>query len=204
MRYLIFLFALASFGIHPLNAQNALTLDFGQNFTKLLFTDDQGTTETSIQPVFSTSLNLGYAYSLKEGVFFSTKLGFRPAGASYVYDEVNYRWDMNYTELRLGVGYAHDLGSITARFSTAGYAGYLFKAEQRLHHLTRDMLAAESIETWDYGMFFTTGVAYALNDQLSLGIDFNYMLGLNNIEVDEGQTTKNSLIGSNLNLRMNL
>ena len=204
MRYLILLFTLACFGIQSMQAQSSLTMDFGQNFTKLKFMNDQQEADTSIQSNFSTSFNVGYIYTLKEGVYFSSKIGFRPAGASYVYDDVNYRWDMNYSEFRLGVGYAYDLGPVIVRFSTQGYAGYLFKAEQQLHHLTRDMLAAESVEVWDFGLFFTPGVEYAINDKLNVGLNFNYMLGLTNIEVDEGQTTKNSLMGSNVSLRINL
>lgn len=204
MRYPLILLTLICIGSQQLKAQSSLTMDFGQNFTTLKFMDDQGNADTSIRPNFSTSFNVGYSYALDQGIFFSTKIGFRPAGASYVYDDVNYKWNMNYTEYRLGVGYAYDLGPVTARLSAQGYVGYLFKAEQQLHHLTRDMLAAESIEEWDLGLFITPGVEYPINDILNIGLNFNYMLGLYNIEVDEGQSTKNSLMGSNVSIRINL
>lgn len=185
-------------------AQSSLTVEAGQNFTTLKYTNDDPDQIRDYTRNFSSSLNIGFEYALPQGVFFNSKVGLRKGGASYVYDDFNYRWDLNYAEVRLGLGYRYNWDKISVQFSTQGYYGYLYKAEQRLHNTTRDMLLAGTYEDMDAGLFFSPGVYYKLAENLSLGLDLNYMLGLMNIETDEGQETKNELMGTSLGLRINL
>ena len=189
---------------HIKQSANQITIDFGQNFTKMQFIDDQGFADTSLKYNFSTALNVGYEYSFEKGLFIGAKIGYRPGGASYVFDDANYAWNLNYTEVRLGVGYAYDLGPVTARLSVEGYSAYLYRAKQQLHNLERDMLAAGSFRKWDHGLFITPSISYPIADNLDLGLGFNYMMGLHNIETDDGQETKNTLMGSNITLRIKL
>lgn len=204
MRYTILIISILCLCSQPLIGQSILNLDFGQNFTNYKFIDEEGKEDNSFSSNFGNSLNVGYTYKLKEGVFFSSKIGFRQAGASYIYDDFNYQWKLNYSEFRLGVGYEYEMGSLSAHFSTQGYAGYLFKAEQRLHNKERDMLADETIEELDFGLFFTPGFSYKINEKLKIGLEFNYMLGLYNIEKNKEQETYNTLMGSNISLKIKL
>jgi hypothetical protein len=185
-------------------AQSALNLETGQNFTKMYFTDDQAESDDAFTYNFSSSWSIGYEYALKEGVFFAAKVGLRSGGASYVYDQFNYRWDLSYADVKLGVGYRHAFNAFSVQFSAQGYYAHLYKAEQRLHNVNRDMLAAESIDNMDVGIFLTPGAYYQLNEKLSIGLEANYMLGLWNLELDEGQKTTNELIGSSIGLRIKL
>jgi outer membrane protein W len=204
MRHNLFILILFFLSTEQLMGQSALTVDFGQNFTNFKYTDAQGNENDSFESNFSNSLNVGYSYYLKQGIFFSSKIGYRKAGASYVFDDFNYKWNLNYTDFKLGIGYERDLGPLYAHFSVQGYAGYLFKAEQILHNTERDMLEDETLEEWDFGLFFTPGVSYAINEKVHIGLDFNYMLGLSNIETDKNQETFNTLMGSSVNLIIKL
>lgn len=204
MRYTTITLVLLIFNCHLLFGQSILTMEYGQNFTNFRFLDESQTLNSDMQPNFNSAINLGYTYALNEGVFFSSKLGVRQAGASYVFDDFNYRWDLHYAEIKLGVGYEYGLGPVSVHFSTQGYAGYLFKAEQQLHNVQRNMLDEGTIAEWDFGVFFSPGVAYPISEKVKLNFDLNYMLGLYNIEMDEDQQTKNSLIGANIGLMFNL
>lgn len=203
MRKAILLLSILSFNLLSFG-QSSLSIEYGQNFTKFKFINDQNTQFADLTSNFSNSFTLGYSYSLDQGVFFSSKIGVRQAGASYVFENFNYQWDLHYSEFRLGVGYHYGLGPVHVHFSTQGYLGYLFKAEQRLHNNFRDMLAEETVRPIDVGLFFSPGVTYPLNDNIDLGLDINYMLGLTNIEMDENQQTTNNMIGASIGLNIKL
>ena len=184
--------------------QSSISIEYAQNFTSFRYVDQTGTKSDNMQYNFSDGLNIGYRYLIENGVFFSGSFGLRQGGASYVYDDFNYRWDLNYAESRLGLGYMYNLGDVSVHISTQGYAGYLYKAEQRLHQLTRNILTEGSMKEWDFGLFFTPGIAYDINDKVQVKLNANYMLGLYNIETDVDQSTKNSLIGSAIGFNFKL
>ena len=195
-----------SFGLlaHIAYSQSSLTIEAGQNFTTLSFTNELGEQNTDLNYNHSGSVALGYEYGLENGIYFNSKLGLRNGGASFVYDDFNYRWDLSYADIRLGVGYRFYFNKISLQFSTQAYYAYLYKAEQRLHNLNRDMLSAGSVEKQDIGIIFSPGIYYPLSENVNLGIDLMYMLGLTNIETDPGQETYNRLLGGTLGLRIDL
>lgn len=184
--------------------QNHLLLSSGQNMTNFLFKDDQGTKDTSYNANFSSSFNLGYAFSLEQGVYFSTKLGLRRAGASYVYDDFNYNWNIMYSEYRLGVGYMYGFGKLNVHLSTEGYVAYALTANQRLFDVNRDMIAAGTIERLDYGLFASPGVGYNITESVTAELDLNYMYGLGNLETNTTQTSQNTLYGLSVGLNIKL
>lgn len=185
-------------------SQGFIILKSGQNMTNFMYTDEDGHVDYRYKPLYSTSYNLGFAYYLKKGVFFQTRVGIRKAGSTYSYDDFNYRWDIQYADYRLGLGYKYDFKKIYFRFATEGYIGYVLQAEQRLFDTERDMVKAKTIDRLDYGMFFSPGIGYGLTEKISIELNINYMLGLGNLDKDPGQTTQNRLWGTDLGLNIKI
>lgn len=200
----ILTFILPLLALLDVQAQHSLLLEAGQNRTEFFFYDSNDQRDTSYDAAYSGSWALGYSYAFDMGVYITTKLGMRGAGASYVYDDFRYRWNLQYGEYRLGVGYRYPLKALALRLQTEGYLSYLLSAEQRLHNLDRDMIAAGTFVRRDYGVMVSPGLEYGLTDNLDLYADAAYMFGLANIEAEEGQTTHNRLLGLNLGVRIKL
>ena len=175
-----------------------------RNYTNLTFTDSRDVVGTDLQANLSSSLALGYQYQIKEGLFFGAKLGVRNAGANYVYDDFNYNWKMTYVESRLLLGYKYSFEKLSLSFATQGYYGYMIEANQRKHNMSRDMIESGTFDRMDYGLFFSPGVEYGITEKLGLYLNLDYMLGLNNIETDQDQITKNTLMGAAIGLSITL
>jgi hypothetical protein len=197
---LLFIFGCSS----TVFSQNNLLIGSGHNLANFNFIDSSDVKDDGYAAKYSTSFNLGYAYNLENGMYFQTKIGVRNAGSNYVYDDFNYHWNINYAEYRLGLGYRYNFGSVDVHFATEGYVSYALSAEQRLHNVYRDMIKTQTIERLDYGLFLSPGVGYELTKKISLEIDLNYMLGLGNLDKNEGQTAQNRLLGVNLGLNIKL
>jgi hypothetical protein len=177
----------------------SVTIEASQNITNFSFTDSQGNKDENYMPSYSGSYALGYKYGMDDlGLFFTGKLGMRKGGATYVYDNMNYSWDLQYAEARLGVGYNYSFDKFGAHLSVQGYYGYLLKANQRLNNEDFDIRNSGSLNTNDFGLFISPGVNFTASDAISIYLDVNYMMGLANLETDQSQISKNSLIGASL------
>ena len=180
--------------------QSSITIDASQNITNFKFTNSEGEKDENYKANYSGGYSLGYRYSLENGMFFPVKLGMRSAGASYIYDDANYSWKMQYAEARLGVGYNYSFEKFAVHLSATGYFGYLLKANQRLNNEDFDIRDSGTINTSDYGVFISPGINYQANELINVYLDLNYMLGLANLETDESQESKNTLFGATLGL----
>jgi hypothetical protein len=185
---------------NQVNAQSALTLEGSQNITNFKFFDSSGQKIDGYAPQYSGGYALGYRYGLGNGLYFPVKIGMRKAGATYVYDNSNYSWNLNYVEMRLGVGYEYSFGKFGAHFSVMGYYGNLLKANQLLNNENFDIRKSGDISKTDFGVFLSPGADYAISDNLKIFVDINYMLGLANLETDGTQKSNNTLFGGTLGL----
>lgn len=201
---LVLLFVLMGFSTTGWGQSHHVLLGASQNMTNFKFTDNDNDIDTSYSPQYSSGFNLGYNYKIKEGVYFQGRIGIRNAGASYVFDDFSYNWNIRYGEFRLGAGYQYDFSALYVHFSAEGYLSYVMSAEQRLFNVYRDMIEAGTIERLDYGLFLSPGVGIGLTENISLELDINYMLGFGNLDTDEGQTTQNRLWGVNLGLNIKI
>lgn len=182
-----------------LKAQTSnITIEASQNITNFSFIDSDGVKDKNYSPNFSGGYALGYRYTMEMGLFFGGKLGMRKAGATYVVDESNYSWNLQYMDARLGIGYNFAFGKMGAHFYAQPYLGYLLKANQSLNNENFDIINSESMSRIDYGVFFSPGVNLTASDFISIYVDLNYMLGLANLETTETQTSKNNLFGATL------
>ncbi|MBL4861404.1 MAG: PorT family protein, partial [Crocinitomicaceae bacterium] len=182
------------------DAQSSITIDASQNITNFKFVNSAGEQDMNYSVNYSGGYSLGYRYTLENGMFFPVKIGMRTAGATYVYDDANYSWNLQYGEARLGLGYNYAFGKFGAHISATGYFGYLLKANQRLNNEDFDIRASDQINTIDYGVIVSPGVNFTASDYINIYLDLNYMMGLANLETDDTQTSNNTMYGANLGL----
>jgi len=179
-------------------AQSSITIDASQNITNFKFVNSTGEQDKKYNANYSGGYSLGYKYAMDNGLFFPVKIGMRKAGATYVYDNTNYSWELQYTEARLGLGYNYKFDKLGAHISATGYFGYMLKANQSLNNEDFDIRSSGIINTSDYGVFISPGANFQANDFINVYLDLNYMLGLANLETDETQKSNNTLYGASL------
>lgn len=199
IQYILTVLVFAGFS-YTASAQMNLTIEASQNITNFRFFDSNGDQMDGYQAEYSGGYALGFSYGLDNGLYFPVKLGMRNGGATYIYDNSNYSWDLKYTEARLGVGYQYSFGKMGAHFSAMGYYGYLLKANQRLNNENYNIRESGDISKTDYGVFFSPGATFSATENISVYLDLNYMLGLANLETDGKQVSHNTLYGASLGL----
>lgn len=185
-------------------AQSSITIEASQNITNFKFINSLGEQDKNYSVNYSGGYALGYKYNLENGMYFPLKVGMRSAGASYVYDDANYTWSLQYFEARIGMGYNYKFEKLGVHFSATGYYGYLLKANQRLNNEDFDIRNSGEITKSDLGVFFSPGVNYQANDFINVYLDLNYMLGLGNLETDPDQKSTNYLFGGTLGLAFSI
>jgi hypothetical protein len=161
-------------------AQSSLTIDASQAYTNFLFVDSDGNEDKSYSGNYSGSYSVGYQYA--QGVLFRANIGMRKAGATTVIDETNYMWDLQYADVKLGIGYMFSGERIRPYFIASPYFAYLLKANQRINNEDFDIKKIGAIGNTDYGFFASPGVQLTLSDFISAYTQFNYMRGLQNLE----------------------
>lgn len=182
-------------------AQSSITIDASQQITNFVFTDGSGQQDNTYlmfgeenlyKPVYNGAYNFGYSYLLDFGLFFRVSVGMRNAGATMVYDATNYKWEFQYLQGKLGVGYALDLGLVNPYLAVSGYYGYMLKANQRINNEDFDIIDSESIQKTDYGLNIPLGVRIDASEYVSVYTEVSYLMGLQNIETaDNGQEANN-------------
>lgn len=179
------------------NAQSGITIEASQLYASFNFTDASGTNLNSeYSGIFTGAYNAGYRHVLENGIMFRGGIGMRKAGANMTYDNMNYNWNLQYADARLGLGYMYkskrkSAGSISPYLNVSGYYSYLLNGFQTINNEIFDIKKSKSINDMDYGVLITPGVQIGLSDAFSSYVEFNYLMGLQNLEKDEGQITAN-------------
>lgn len=183
-------------------SQSSLTIDGSQILSNFKFDDSQGTRDKVYNPIYTSAYSVGYRYATESGLMFRAALGMRKAGATMVYDAVNYAWNLQYADVKIGLGYVYNKPErIHPYLSVSGYFAYLLKANQSINNENFDVLKSESINKMDYGVFITPGINIKINDNMSAYTEFNYMMGLANLETStDGQKSNNAGMSLSLGL----
>lgn len=186
---------------NPLMAQSSITIDASQQITNFVFVDGTGLQDNTklmfgednlYKPLYCGAYNVGYSHLLDFGMFFRVNVGMRNAGATMVYDAVNYRWDFQYLQGKLGLGYSPKLGLVNPYLAVSGYYGMLIKANQRINNEDFDIKEAGLIQNNDYGLNIPLGIRIDASDFISVYTEVSYLMGLQNIETsDNGQKANN-------------
>lgn len=186
-------------------AQSALTIDASQLFSSFKYTDKDGNIlNNEYQGIFTGAYSIGYRYVADFGLIVKPVIGMRNGGASLVYDGMNYSWKLQYANVKLGLGYMYKTKRVNPYFVASGYYAYLLRGMQTLNNEDFNITESELLNKTDYGVVFTPGVEIKLSDFVSTYIEFNYLMGLANIEMDEGQVAKNISYGISLGLSFSI
>ncbi|MFW5821498.1 MAG: hypothetical protein ACOCWA_09415 [Bacteroidota bacterium] len=186
---------------NSLKAQSGITIDASQQITNFVFSDGSGVQDNTYlifgeenlyKPVYSGAYSVGYSYLLNFGMFIRASAGMRNAGATMVYDAVNYQWNLKYLQGKLGIGYALSLGRVNPYFGVSGYYGQLVKAQQVINNEDFDIIDSGDIQSNDYGLYISPGVRIDASEYISVYGELGYSMGLQNIETaDNGQEASN-------------
>lgn len=163
-------------------AQSAVTIDASQAFTNFKFTDSKGNVDNSYRALASGAYSLGYRYVSEKGIMFRASLGMRRAGATMVYDASNYSWNLQYADIKLGAGYMYKGGRFSPYLNVSGYYSMLLTAYQVLNNINYDIKNSKSIQNNDFGILVTPGLQFKASDNISVYTEFNYLMGLQNLE----------------------
>lgn len=185
----------------PAGAQSAFTFTASQQLTSMKYSDSQqNALNSEYSGILTGGYNLGYRFVSGNGIMLQTGLGMRKAGATMVYDVMNYKWDLQYAELKLGGGYMMVKEKVSPYLNISGYFGYLLRGFQTINNEDFDIKSSGSIKTSDFGLYLTPGVQFTISETMSLFAEFNYLMGLKNLEVDTNQNSKNYAFGLSLGL----
>jgi len=121
-----------------------------------------------------------------------------------VYDAMNYTWDLQYANGRLGFGYMLKKNKISPYLNVSGYYAYMLHGFQTINNEDFDLKKSKLLNETDYGIFITPGVQFELSDAVSTFVEFNYLMGLNNLEKDENQNATNFAYGLTLGLSFSI
>lgn len=171
--------------VKPQITQSAITFDVGEVFSTFKFIDDQGN-KTNFTNNITGCFSLGYQYINKNGLFILTNIGMRKAGASIVYDGLNVNWTIQYALANIGLGYMLNKRRFKPYFSASPYFGYMLKGNQIIGIDNLDIREQKSMKTTDFGLYFSPGFKIALSSYVACTAQYNYILGLQNLETSTG------------------
>jgi hypothetical protein len=187
-----------------LMSQSNLTFEVSQVYSNFKFLDSTGTQDKTYKPIYCNAYNFGYRFESQGGFLFRASVGMRKAGATMVYDAMSYKWDMQYADVKVGVGYIYNKKRFQPYISASPYFAYLLKADQLKNNETFDIVDSKSMKMYDYGFFVTPGLKVKLSDFVSIYTEFNYMMGLQNLETDNGQEAYNNAFSLSLGVILKL
>ncbi len=196
---------LFAFAITQANAQSLISVDASSVASTFKFIESNGTKDTGYSMVVSGAYSFGFRYIANSGFMLHPRMGMQKGGATLVYDGSNYSWDLQYANLKVGAGYMMKKDRFSPYLMIAPYYGVLLSANQVLNNQNFDIKSSKAIQSSDYGIFFTPGVQLQLSENLSAYSEFNYMMGLQNLENNAtGQKSYNRAISLTFGLAFTL
>ncbi|OFX70397.1 MAG: hypothetical protein A2X12_08965 [Bacteroidetes bacterium GWE2_29_8] len=187
------------------NAQSSLTIEASQLYTSFKFTDTQGEKQNKeYSGILTGAYGIGYRFITEKGIMLRAGIGMRKAGATMVYDDINYSWDLQYADVKLGGGYILKKERISPYFNVLGFYSYMLRGFQSLNNQEFNLTDSKSLNEMDLGVVFSPGVQFKLSDAVSSFLEFNYIMGLQNIEKDDEQKATNIAYGLTLGLSFSI
>lgn len=171
-------------------AQSFVTLDGSQVFSSFKFTDSGGNVDNGYATIPSGGYSLGYRI-YKNGIFGRANVGMRKAGSSYSYNGNTITYNLQYCDIRLGIGYEYDKWRFKPYFALAPYYSFLLQGNQNLDGVNYDIKKNGAFASNDFGLLVIPGVKMFVSDYFSLYTEFTYLMGLQDIESSDQQTVKN-------------
>lgn len=185
--------------VYRSKAQSTLNFDVGQTFSTFKYSDSQGAINdftTNITGCF----NIGYSYMGQNGIIIRSTAGMRKAGANLVYNENNFDWNLQYTDIHVGVGYIVNRWMLKPYFVASPYFAYMLRGKQEIGENTYDVIKNKTMSTLDYGVCFVPGLKVSLTNTIAFYAEYKQILGLQNLELSSTNNQKTFNRGFSVNL----
>jgi hypothetical protein len=200
-QFLLLKFALVFFffsGFQKVKAQSAVAFSGQQVFSTFKFVDSQGNTDTHFANQVTGAYSLGYQHVGKKGFLVEAGVGLNKFGASKDYANLHYTWSLQYATLKAGIGYIYAKWKLQPYVLVSPYYGDLLKATQSTNYGDVDLVKNQDLKRSDYGVVATGGIRYKLSDYIGIYTAYNYIKGLQNIEVSDNQKLYNKAFSISL------
>jgi hypothetical protein len=191
-----------SFAQHKVKADEINFL-VGKNTTKFLYAFGSETKPTQWVNGNSYSLNVNLELAPKH--FLRPEVNYYQAGAKSNVDNLALGWKLNY--LGLGCGYAYKALSMkTISVSTGASFGldFLTKGEQTIGNERYSITENNVLKRLNVGTNLFANTQFKVTETLYLQFEYRFGIGLNQIEKDSGEKTRNigntALIGLSFKL----
>lgn len=194
----------------PVAAQAYINLEGAQVFstfkfsTKISDKDQVFTDNQAYKHITVGAFSLVYQYEDSNGFFILAGAGMRKAGSSLVYNNVDYIWKMQYADVKAGIGYQFNKWRIKPYEAVSPYYASLLNANQYIGQKNYDIKASKSIRNYDFGLFLALGAKATISKQISIFTEYNYILGLKNIETTAEQYLYNRGFSIKMGLSLNI
>lgn len=198
---LVLLAACLSLSAAMASAQSGLTLEATQQYASFKFMDsDAVKLNSEYSGLFTGGYGIGFRYVSEGGFIVRAGVGMRNAGASLVYDDMNYSWKLQYGDIRPGIGYMFKTNRVSPYLTVSGYFAYLLRGTQTLNNEDFNITESGLLNRFDMGVIFMPGIEIKLSDYISTYAEFDYLWGLKNLETDSAQKASNYAYGVTLGL----
>lgn len=175
----------------------------GKNTTKFLYAFGSETKSTQWINGNSYSLNVNLALAPKH--FLRPEVNYYQAGAKSNVDNLALGWKLNY--LGLGCGYAYkalSLKSISVSTGASFGLDFLTKGEQTIGNERYSITESNVLKRLNVGTNLFANAQFKVTETLYLQFEYRFGIGLNQIEKDAGEKTRNisntALIGLSFKL----
>lgn len=188
------LLTLIIFGSSHIFSQKDLRLNFfyGKNATNFIFKD--GLTNKSTKYAFGEFFGLSLGIKVAPKQSFRPEINFYQAGANSTFNGVPLNWKLDY----VGVGSAYlvkIVGKDSAKFNLSTGAFFsldcLLKGKQAIGINNYNIIRENSLERYNITSAFLLNGTYKVTESLSLNFEYRFNFGLNNIEKDQNEKTRN-------------
>lgn len=192
----------------PNAAQSYLNLDGAQVFSTFKFSTKNGNQDipSAVNSTYSyttgSSFGLSYAHVKPNGLFALAGISMRKAGSSMIYKNVNFIWNMQYIDIKAGIGYQLNKWRLKPYAAVLPYYAHLLDAKQS--NGSNNLNIINSVKNKDLGAFFSLGFKAAISPYFLIYSEYNYILGLQNIETTMDQYLYNRGFSIKLGIALRL
>jgi hypothetical protein len=188
-------------------AQSYLSFDVGRMFSTFNYSEKTNRSDNPLKnqhysEVPSTTFGIDYKYINHKGLLLSGGLGLRKAGALMTDKQISCTWDLQYIDIKGGMGYQYNKSFLKPYVTILPYFAYLLNAKQTIGNDYYDIKTTRSIKNYDWGTFINLGCKFDVYHNISVFAEYNYNLGLNNIETEERQYLYNRGFSLNAGLML--
>ncbi len=178
-----------SFAQHKVKADEINFL-VGKNTTKFLYEFGSETKPTQWVNGNSYSLNVNLELAPKH--YLRPEVNYYQAGAKSSFDNLALGWKLNY--LGFGCGYAYKLLSLkTISLYTGASFGldFMTKGDQTIGNERYSITDNEALKRVNIGSNVFANAKFKVTETLYLQFEYRFGVGLNQIEKDSGEKTRN-------------